>query len=228
MTIKFTVVDVESDPVWIFPEYQFEGVADWTQIDILGQQQQVGPLLSSPEGNVHEFEWDISRFPLDVRDTVLRLGTISHPTRVGIIRDAQRYRLDVGRVIPRRPVIETSTTSLNFPTVTLGDSVVVFVPLTNAGNESLDLTSITLPSVEMRHTPDMPLSVAPGSVDTLIVFSSLEPRHPSPEKSESRATTRSLRSTRFRCRRIFEVSPSRLRLKLRQRSRRWVMPSPFR
>jgi hypothetical protein len=173
-TIRVRAIDVESDPVWILPEFQPEGVPAWAPVETAGWTGAVGPLASSPAGETHEFEWDITLVPFDVRNMILRLRTISFPTRAGVIQHLPSYLHNVGHLLPHRPEIVLPGESLVFPTVALGDTVSAFLPLTNGGNELLTISIVSLPSDEMRIQRSTPFQIAPGLSDTLVVL--LEPR----------------------------------------------------
>jgi uncharacterized repeat protein (TIGR01451 family) len=171
--LDLTVIDVESDLVWIVPEYQFEG-APWHRAEIVGSAWNVGPLASSPLGIQHQFYWDVSTLSFDPRDVILRLRVISNPMRVGLIQRVPSYNLEVGRIDVRRAVIGTSADELAFPTVTVGDTVALHITVSNRGNDTLTVGSIDLPSTEMRTNEKPPFAVNPGDSVRLTVF--LEPR----------------------------------------------------
>ncbi len=172
--IQFTAIDVESDPIWILPEYQYEGEPTWYPAEIGGQSGAIGPFLTSPGGVVDSLEWNVIKLPFDSRDIALRLKTVSTPQRVSIIQHAASYLKEVGPVLPIRPVITPSTNTLTFPTVTVGDTVSVDLIVSNTGNARLTVSNILLPSNEMRIS-NTAFSLGPGQM--VIQTVSLEPRH---------------------------------------------------
>jgi hypothetical protein len=166
--LRFRAIDVESDPVWVRSEFQYEGVPVWDGLDVPGHDDLVGPLASSPTGVEHQFDWDITRVPFDGRDVVVRLRAISHPTKAGAIQHVPSYNLDVGRIAPSRPEIRSSDDFIIFPTATVGDTVSVPLALRNNGTETLIVTDAAL-----RLSRPFPFDLASGVADTLTVF--LEP-----------------------------------------------------
>ncbi|NIO02248.1 MAG: hypothetical protein GTO42_08905 [Candidatus Latescibacteria bacterium] len=173
--ISATVVDLESDSVWIIPEYKYEGALDWNPVDIVGQQTKIGPLPSSPDGIEHQFDWGTSSLLLfDRRNVILRLRTVSNPRRVALIQHASNYHKDVGPIEVFRPMIELSLATLSFPTVTVGDTIPLVLTFSNDGNLLLNISNITLPSAEMRLDLSAPFSIDPGDSVNITVF--LEPR----------------------------------------------------
>jgi hypothetical protein len=171
--IAFTALDVESDPVWIVPEYQFDGDPTFFPLDVDGP---LGPFATSPAGIEHELTWDILRVSFDRRDVVLRLRAVSMPRSVSHIQYVAAYLKDVGRIIPRRPELTTSPSLLSFPTVTVGDTVSAVLTLFNSGTEPLSIESVVLPSTEMSLAGvQPPFNLGAGGSLGLTV--NLEPRH---------------------------------------------------
>jgi hypothetical protein len=168
--VSFEAFDLESDPIWILAEYQFEGDPAWLPVEVAGRSGRLGPLSSSPAGVEHSFEWDVTRIPGDRRNVVLRLRTISPPRRVSVIRDVAAYLRQVGRIVPQRAEIAVSTELLAFATVTLGDTVSVPLDISNQGNAELTISDITLPSAEMRLDRATPLRCVPGQTIRLQVL----------------------------------------------------------
>jgi hypothetical protein len=168
------IFDVESDPVWIVPEFQFEGEPGWHRASIVGHSGNIGPLTTSPLGMEHEFDWDVSELPSDNRDRVLRLRAISNPRRVSFVQHVASYRKGVGRIDVRRPQLASSAASLLFPTVTVGDTVSVDLTISNRGNEPLTITAVGFPSSEMRMELSLPQTLDPRQSATATVY--LEPR----------------------------------------------------
>ena len=48
LRVHFTVVDVESDPIWIISEYQFDGDPNWVAMDVGVASGPAGPFESWP------------------------------------------------------------------------------------------------------------------------------------------------------------------------------------
>jgi hypothetical protein len=161
--VSFRAVDLESDPVWILAEYQFEGELSWRSLPVAARPGRIGPLTSSPVGEEHYFDWDITRVPNDPREAILRLRTVSLPQRIGIVREVPAYLRKVGRLAPQRPELALSSELLSFPTVTIGDTVSVSLELSNKGNAELVIDEITLPFAEMWIDPPPPIRCLPGS-----------------------------------------------------------------
>ncbi|MFH1311846.1 MAG: FG-GAP-like repeat-containing protein [Candidatus Eisenbacteria bacterium] len=168
--ISISAFDVESDPVWIVPEYQFRGVPTWYAAEMTGYSGSVGPLKTSPQGEEHIWYWDVSRLPFDTRGVILRLRTISTPLRVSSIRRISSHTTDVGHVEPVRPEIASSTALLSFPTLTVGDTASSHFTISNTGNELLILTDAGLPSVEMRCDLCFPHVIDSGDSINVSVF----------------------------------------------------------
>jgi hypothetical protein len=89
--IRFTALDVENDPLWIVPEYQFAGAPTWFPVEVDGQTGKVGPFLSSPVGTVDSLDWDISGIPYDNRNVILRFRVVEIPRRVSQIQQVTAY-----------------------------------------------------------------------------------------------------------------------------------------
>ncbi len=172
--VSAKLFDVESDPGWIVPEYQFEGAAVWHRADILEYSSNIGPLIASPYGMEQEFNWNVSKVPFDKRGIILRLRTISIPARGGSIQHVASYRKNVGHVDVRRPEIASSVSLLLFPTVTVGDTLALDLLLSNCGNEPLVITGFDLPSSEICADVILPIILGPEQKITVPVF--LEPR----------------------------------------------------
>jgi len=167
LLLRFRSVDVESDPVCVVAEFQHEGAALWSPVELIGTD---GALSSSPLGVEHAVEWDISRLPFDVRPVVVRLRAISNPTKAGLIRYVSSYSLPVGRITPSRPEIRASVSTIAFPTVTVGDTVAVHFTLANAGTQNLHVREIaTDPEIqEIRLVaPELPVIIPPGQAEAV-------------------------------------------------------------
>jgi len=101
--VLFSLVDVESDPVWILAEYQFEGDPTWYRADVDGRVGRVGMFATSPAATPDSMDWDTSRVPSDPRDIVLRLTSIEVPKRVSVIRCTPSYLVEIGQI----PLVDT-------------------------------------------------------------------------------------------------------------------------
>ncbi len=101
--IVFSLVDVESDPVWLLAEYQFEGDPQWHAADVDGRVGRVGMFTTSPAATLDSLEWDTSRIPSDARDIILRLTSIEVPARVSVVRRTTSYQVRIGRI----PAVDT-------------------------------------------------------------------------------------------------------------------------
>jgi hypothetical protein len=172
--VRFAAVDVESDPIWVLAEYQYRGDPTWHEAAVNGQYGKVGPFSTTPAGIVDSLDWDVFRLPFDRRDVILRLRTISVPRRVSLIHHVSSYLKEIGPIEPRRSVIFASPENLSFSTVTVGDTVSVQMTLRNAGNVTLSISAVELPSPEMRLDYSAPLELAPGDQTAVTVY--LEPR----------------------------------------------------
>ncbi len=167
--IQLEAVDVESDPVWILLNYQFEGNPTWFEVDVPGETGAIGPLASSPEGTPHSFDWNILQIPFDHRDIVLRIRTVSAPSRVSEIQSVATHLSNVGRLTPSRPEITVPSYELVFPTVTVGDTTCLDLVIMNTGTGPLSIESISLPSIEMAIGRSFPFVVPAGDSDTVSV-----------------------------------------------------------
>lgn len=166
--VGFTVVDVESDAIWIVPEYQFRG-APWNAIPVLGPSSSLGPLASSPDGIYHEFLWDVTMVPIDERPAALRLRAVSFPNRVGISQRIGSYILDIGRIETHHPTISLQA-ALAFGTMTMGSTASDTLSIANTGNRSLQITAIDVPaSLGVSVTP--PLMLQSGQeIEAVVTF----------------------------------------------------------
>ncbi|MBN2070074.1 MAG: VCBS repeat-containing protein [Candidatus Krumholzibacteriota bacterium] len=172
--VTLKAIDVESDQVWIVPEYQFEGMPEWYSVDVVGSSGKIGPLTASPEGIEHQFDWDVSSLPFDDRDIILRLKTISDPKRVSLIQQIPSYMKNVGPIEPSRPELTVPEHLISFPTITVGDTTLFDMTVLNTGNELLSITGVSFPSTEIRLGLEIPVNIDPGGRAGIEVF--LEPR----------------------------------------------------
>jgi hypothetical protein len=169
--VSFTAKDVESDPIWLVPEYQFKGNPTWHAALVSGQTGKVGSFATSPAGILDSLEWDTHLLPFDPRDVILRLRVIEIPKRVSVIQHVAPYLKEIGPVIPYRQMISTVDV-LSFPAVTLGDTTSVNLQVTNRGTADLTITNIDLPTPDMRLEDPLPIEIAPkGSAELTIRLS---------------------------------------------------------
>ncbi|MCH7550018.1 MAG: VCBS repeat-containing protein, partial [Candidatus Krumholzibacteriota bacterium] len=173
--LRFSVVDVESDPVWILAEYQFEGDPRWYPARVGGQPGPSGLFASSPSGEADSLDWDITEVMFDPRNVILRFKVVEVPAQVSVIQHAPSYLKWVGPMVPRRSQVFTSTNLLDFASpLTFGDRDSLDLVVTNTGNVDLVVDSLVLPSPEMRVDVTGPIVIAPGSGVSIRVF--VEPR----------------------------------------------------
>jgi hypothetical protein len=162
--IQVTGVDVESDPIWIRPTFQYEGDPNWISPNIVGYGETVGPLETSPAGEIHQFDWDASFLSVDPRNVTLQLQVISHPQTTGLIQHVASFHRNIGPLDIRRAQIMTSVSELPFPAVTLGDTVPGGFDVSNLGNDVLRVSNIELPWPEMIIVGSDSFAVMPGEV----------------------------------------------------------------
>ncbi len=173
--VHMSVVDAESDPVWLLARYRFCGSNVWRAAELTDPVNLNGtPLQSSPAGTRVTLRWNTELVPFDPRGLTLRLFVVSNPHRVGIVQHLALSDVAVGTVVAQRPVIELSPLELNFPVMTVGNNASLPLRVTNRGTAALVVYSFEFPSLEMRSEPPAPLIVPPRStLGTLIV---LDPR----------------------------------------------------
>jgi hypothetical protein len=167
-SIRFTVVDVESDPVWLVVEHSFRGSREWVPIGRFGH------FLSSPSGVVDSIPWDVSTLPFSRQESVLRFRVLESPRSVSEFQYAPNYLYTYERIVPARAAIWTGADTLSFGTLTQGDTLSVGLPIANAGTLPLTIENIVPPSSEMRIATTTPFTLPPGQTDTAVVM--LEPR----------------------------------------------------
>jgi len=169
--IDFTARDVESDPIWLVADYQYEGDPAWHPVLVGGHIGKVGPFSTSPAGVQDSIQWDTRFLPFDQRDVVLRLRVMETPNRTGTIQHAASYLKEMGPVTPYRPVISTAA-PLVFPTVTLGDTTSAGLTVANEGSAVLTIAGVELPTTDMHVENTLPVVVAPNeSVEVTIQLS---------------------------------------------------------
>jgi hypothetical protein len=171
--IDFDLIDLESDASWILPRFQWEGDPRWSDADLGYGPGAFGLLEATPKGRHHTLSWNISNVPFDLRDAAIRVQIIELPTHVGVIRRVPSHIARVGGLRPLRPEIGLSAPTLDFETVTLGDSVFADVPVSNTGTLTLRIDNVRLPDSQLRLRETPPIEIEPGAVETLRIF--LEP-----------------------------------------------------
>jgi hypothetical protein len=172
--LEFQAFDVESDPLWLIGEYQFEGSGTWQPMRINGAELRAGRLATSGAGTAHTLDWDVTSIPFDRRPVTVRLRTVSLPGRTGATQFVPSYLANVGRVLPARPELQASPAALEFPTMTVGDSVNAPVVIANPGNQDLVIDAVDLPDTSITFGATLPLVVPPGA--TIQVGVGLAPR----------------------------------------------------
>ncbi len=171
--IGFVAADIEADPVWIVADYQFRGDPRWAPVQVLGATGRLGPFATTPTGNTHRLTWDTSRLPVDSRPVVLRLRALSNPGKVGVVQRVPSYRYELGPIDVRRPMISLSRPALDFPSVTVGDTVEASTRIENRGNEMLTIERLAVPAFT-RVVGELQTDIAPGDgVDLLLFFEPL-------------------------------------------------------
>ena len=168
--------DAEADPILVVGEYQFEGSASWQPMVLDGSSLHAGPFSASLAGVPHTIDWDVARLPLDRRNVVVRLRADSPPRRVGIIQFEPSYVATVGRIVPNRPVLSASPGTIDFSTLTVGDSSTIGLRLSNPGNRNLTIDRIDSPLPEVMVSAGTGLVIAPGQA--VSVNLTLAPRRP--------------------------------------------------
>ncbi len=156
--VDLVAFDVEADPFLLVPDYKYVDGSRWHPVN---PGQAFGPFAASPQGESHWFAWDVSQAAISSRPAVLRLKVIEVPRRVSIQKHVTCYQVAVGALQVQRPELATDTL-LVFPRVTVGDTVFTVLELANIGNDHLDISSLDLPSGEMRLAVTAPVSVPMG------------------------------------------------------------------
>lgn len=172
--VQFRGVDLESDSFYIRAEYQHRGEPAWLPAQIATTPDGLaGAFGASPAGVVDSFQWDYSRIDPDPRAVILRLSVMSYSHRVAKGQWVTAYMKDMGTIDPIVPQL-IAPTSITFPTVTVGDTVVSEIFIRNSGRATLSVPSIGLPTDEITLNPPPPFDVVPGGLSLVLV--SLEPR----------------------------------------------------
>ena len=173
--IRFDAFDVESDDIYIVPQFQFEGEPIWRDVELQDGSSRVGPLTLSPEGVQGSVVWDVERLPDDDRNVILRLLVSEIPGCVSTIQHVAPYLKHLGPITPSRPLLTIDEPPpLQFGITTVGDTTSVSIELENRGSELLTVSNVAFPSPEVSLTPPPPFSIPPYSASELVV--SLQPR----------------------------------------------------
>src|SRR5439155_26766511 len=146
-------------------------------MDLDGSALRAGPFATSPRGVGHDVTWNVASIPFDPRNVVVRLRAVSMP-RTGAIQFIPSFFVNVGRIVPRRPELDTSPRTLRFPTLTVGDSARVSLRISNRGNEVLRVTGIDVPDSQVVVEGPLAFDVDAGAERSLDI--SLAPRRPLP------------------------------------------------
>ncbi len=169
-TISFSAVDVESDPIWLRVDYQFEGTPQWFPIEGLTGTGTFGRFDASPAGTPGTIDWDIFRVPFDRRNVIVRLRVIERPQKVSAVQHTAPYLTTLGIVEPLRSELSASSDSLRFDTVTVGDTTSLDLVIHNRGTADLNVTDIQPPSTEINIYDPTSFTLPPGQRDTVRVF----------------------------------------------------------
>ena len=163
--IEFTLSDVESDPVNVAFEYQYEGEGRWRTMVLPSPP---GPLASAPTGVTHRVAWDVTELRVPARHAIaIRLHATDVQSRVGdSAQHVSRYVKPLGIISPLRPSMEIGTVQAAFPTVSVGDTVSADVVVHNRGNITLVIGAVDLPSPFMAITDSLTV-IPPDGQDTL-------------------------------------------------------------
>jgi hypothetical protein len=173
--VSARLFDVESDPVWIVAEYQFDGAPQWFPAVLDNQPSGIGPLPTSPDGVAHTIHWDVSTVPFDSRDVILRLRVVSVPQRVSPMQHIASHTIRIGSIEPVRGELAVSTTSLSFTTVTLGDTTSAALSLWNRGKSLIRVTNLQPTSTNTHIDQSAPFSIASGGrVDLTLFYAPLD------------------------------------------------------
>jgi hypothetical protein len=176
--IQWSAYDVESDPFWLLLQYRYKDARNgfdhffgennppWLPVWAGGL---VGRLESSPAGVSDYFIWDVSQLSIDDRSIILRLKVIETPMKVSVVQHSMSFEHEVGPLEVQRPELSTIS-ELVFPVVALGDTVPANFPVTNTGNEDLNISDVVRPSLEMWLEGSMSFIVPPGETHEITVF----------------------------------------------------------
>jgi hypothetical protein len=178
INVSFVAVDADSDPVWVVPEYQYEGEGcqGWKSLRDARNAGLVGLLNTSPDGVEHSFEWDTFLLTFDPRPVVLRLRVVEVPQTVSVMQHIASYVKPIGPITPARPEIKVSPRIVEFPTVCQCGDTSAVVTIANTGTKALQVDSLVFqPELDqtsaMAIDRDFPINVEPGSkVDVEILF----------------------------------------------------------
>jgi hypothetical protein len=163
--IELTLYDVESDPVNVAFEYQYEGDGMWRPMVLPSPP---GPLASAPTGVTHTVAWDVTELRVPARHAIsMRLHATDVQSLVGAsAQHVSRYVRTLEFITPLRPSMDIATVQAAFPTVTVGDTVGAEVIVHNQGNLPLVMGAVDLPSPFMAITDSITI-IPPEGQDTL-------------------------------------------------------------
>jgi hypothetical protein len=168
LEIRFQLFDIESNSAIVIPSIIAEGCpAELGPVPDLPASLIV---TGSPDGDQHSFLWDYARVPFDPRAAVLVLTALPHTHDVAYTQRATSYNERIAVLVPMRPELELDPTLIDFPTVTVGDTVHVDLTIRNRGNLELIVYDIQLPFTEIDVSPLPPMTVDP-SLQTVVRFS---------------------------------------------------------
>jgi hypothetical protein len=172
--INFVAYDADADSIWIVAEYQEWGRSNWVRVASPGIVPPgpgiaKGPFAASARGTSNTIVWDLAGLSFGSYHLSLRLRTIAHPQYAGVIQVIPPHLTDVGTILSRQPLMEfdglEDDTTLNFPAVTLGDTVLANLKILNAGNDTLRIHEMTPPfGDDLRFDVKGAFVVPPGGV----------------------------------------------------------------
>jgi hypothetical protein len=81
---------------------------------------------------------------------------------VGLIQAVPADLVNMGRIVPKRAALVASPRTIAYPAVTIGDSALATVQISNAGNSSLFIDQIESPDAEIHVLDQTPFYVLPG------------------------------------------------------------------
>ena len=171
-TVRFKVLDPDSDPVCVVPQYRVESRTDWAPMIWEGHPERIRPLASSPAGVEHVFEWTVAALPITSQNVEVRLLWSPVPKHVSLIRESGVYLYPLG-ALPRRPRIEASG-SVVFAGLTVGDSVRAALYVSNSGNAPLTISDVQFSASVFTLEGAPPFVIPPQATDSLSIL--LAPR----------------------------------------------------
>ena len=160
--IIFQAVDVEADRIWVVGEYQYEGSPVWRAMELDGNALRAGPFATSPSGEEHEISWNVMGLSFDRRNVVIRLRAVSASRWVVGTQFIPAYLMKVGPVTPARPALVAAPANLVFPTMTVGDTALLSLRLSNPGTRDLVIDQVESPDTALSVGVAPGLVIAPG------------------------------------------------------------------